>query len=134
MRSVPSRVYLVQISVRISSPDAKSITSPAPGNHDYHVAGGADYFTYFNNPPQYYSFDLGSWHIVSLNGEIGIASGSTQETWFRNDLAAHTNKCTLVYWHEPRFSSGPHGGNPAVDAFDPDRGVPLEGYMGRFGL
>jgi len=95
----------------------KSITSPAPGNHDYHVAGGADYFTYFNNPPQYYSFDLGSWHIVSLNGEIGIASGSTQETWFRNDLAAHTNKCTLVYWHEPRFSSGAvHGNNSSFQA------------------
>jgi len=95
----------------------KSITSPAPGNHDYHVAGGADYFTYFNHPPQYYSFDLGGWHIVSLNGEIGITSGSTQETWFRNDLAAHTNKCTLVYWHEPRFSSGSvHGNNSSFQA------------------
>ena len=89
----------------------KAITSPAPGNHDYHVSGGADYFTYFGNPPPYYSFDVGSWHLVSLDGEISTSSGSAQETWFRNDLATHTNKCTLVYWHEPRFSSGAEHGD-----------------------
>jgi hypothetical protein len=95
----------------------KSITSPAPGNHEYHVAGAADYFTYFNNPPAYYSFDLGSWHIVSLDGDISTSSGSAQETWFRNDLAAHPNACTLVYWHEPRFSSGAeHGSDTSKQA------------------
>jgi hypothetical protein len=84
----------------------KPITSPAPGNHEYHVVGAADYFAYYGNPPAYYSFDLGSWHIVSLDGDIPAGVGSAQETWFRNDLSAHTNACTLVYWHEPRFSSG----------------------------
>src|SRR3954447_26846880 len=56
----------------------KSITAPAPGNHEYDTSGAAGYFDYFNgagvtsgaagNRGQgYYSFDIGSWHLVSLN-------------------------------------------------------------------
>jgi hypothetical protein len=33
------------------------------------------------------------------------------------DLAAHSNVCTLAYWHEPRFSSGFVGNNPYVSDF-----------------
>ncbi len=98
----------------------KSKTSPAPGNHDYHTAGGAGYFGYFGSqaPAEYYSFDLGSWHLISLNGEISRSSGSTQETWLKNDLAAHPAQCILAYWHEPRFSSGSeHGSDSSFDPF-----------------
>jgi hypothetical protein len=41
--------------------------------------------------------------VISLNGEISASSGSAQETWLRNDLAAHKNTWTLAYWHEPRW-------------------------------
>ena len=30
-------------------------------------------------------------------------------TWFKADLAAHPSRCTLVYWHKPRWSSGHFG-------------------------
>lgn len=33
-----------------------------------------------------------------------------QEKWLQADLAAHPSQCTLAYWHQPRFSSGGHGG------------------------
>ena len=96
---------------------------PAPGNHDYGVAAGADYYTYFGTragPDRrgYYSFDVGSWHIISLNSNIDMAQGSAQETWLRADLTANRNtKCTLAYWHHPRFSSSSvHGDNPLSDA------------------
>jgi chitodextrinase len=98
----------------------KAKTSPAPGNHDYHTSGGSGYFAYFGSqaPAAYYSFDIGSWHLISLNGEIGVSAGSAQETWLKNDLAAHPSKCTLAYWHEPRFSSGAeHGNNSSFDPF-----------------
>ncbi len=98
----------------------KSKTSPAPGNHDYHTAGGAGYFAYFGPqaPAPYYSFDLGSWHLISLNGELDHSSGSSQETWLKNDLAAHPAQCTLAYWHEPRFSSGSeHGSDSSFAPF-----------------
>jgi chitodextrinase len=83
-------------------------TSPAPGNHDYHTAGAAGYFGYFGAlaPAPYYSFNLGAWHLISLNSEISMAAGSAQETWLKNDLAASNAPCTLAYWHKPRWTSG----------------------------
>jgi hypothetical protein len=98
----------------------KSNTSPAPGNHDYHTSGGSGYFGYFGSQAAgpYYSYELGSWHLISLNGEIGLSAGSAQETWLKNDLAAHPAQCILAYWHEPRFSSGAeHGNNSSFDPF-----------------
>ena len=98
----------------------KSNTSPAPGNHDYHTSAGAGYFGYFGSqaPGPYYSYDVGSWHLISLNGEIGVSAGSAQETWLKSDLAAHPAQCILAYWHEPRFSSGAeHGSDSSFDPF-----------------
>jgi hypothetical protein len=96
-------------------------TRPAPGNHDYRASGGSGYFGYFGllaGPPSrgYYSYELGEWHVVVLNsncGEIGgCLAGSKQEAWLREDLAAHSGRCTAAYWHHPMFSSGVHGGSP----------------------
>jgi acid phosphatase type 7 len=93
----------------------KNITRPIPGNHEYLTAGAAGYYSYFGaaagDPAKgYYSFDVGAWHVIALNSECaqvgGCGAGSPQETWLRNDLAAHSNMCTLAYWHRPRFSSG----------------------------
>jgi calcineurin-like phosphoesterase family protein/fibronectin type III domain protein len=91
----------------------KSKTSPAPGNHEYHISGAKGYFDYFGSraPAEYYSFDLGAWHLISLNSEISVSTGSTQETWLKADLAAHPSKCILAYWHRPRFSSGERHGS-----------------------
>ena len=95
---------------------------PAPGNHDYGVPGGDGYYTYFGaraGPDRrgYYSFDVGGWHIISLNSNIDMARDSAQETWLRADLAANSNKkCTLAYWHHPRFSSSSAHGNNQLSA------------------
>jgi hypothetical protein len=92
-------------------------TMPAPGNHEYEDSPGAiDYFAYFGTsagPPGagYYSYDLGPWHVVVLNtndncAHVSCAAASPQETWLRADLASHAGrKCTLAYFHHPRFSS-----------------------------
>jgi acid phosphatase type 7 len=94
-------------------------TRPAPGNHDYHTPNAAGYFGYFGpsaGPDRrgYYSYDLGAWHIVSLNSNISMSAGSPQERWLRADLAASTARCTLAYWHHPRFSSGTKHGSFAA--------------------
>jgi hypothetical protein len=103
---------------------AKSRTRPAPGNHDFHTSGATPYFEYFgaaagDSKDGYYSFDLGAWHMVSLNSECtevgGCEAGSRQEKWLRADLAAHPAACTLAYFHKPRFSSGgTHGNDPEL--------------------
>jgi Calcineurin-like phosphoesterase len=103
---------------------AKSRTRPAPGNHEFHAAGATPYFDYFGRAagdPKtgYYSYELGTWHIIVLNSECkdvgGCETGSPQEKWLRADLAAHPVACTLAYWHKPLFSSGSaHGNDPTV--------------------
>jgi hypothetical protein len=103
----------------------KSISRPVVGNHEYLTAGGtgctidndgaAGYFQYFGaaagNPSQgYYSYDIGTWHLIALNSNCGHAGGCSSSTpqgqWLAADLAAHSNYCTLAYWHIPLFSSG----------------------------
>jgi hypothetical protein len=86
----------------------RSRTRPSPGNHDYHTEGAPGYFTYFGAraPAPYYSFDLGSWHLVSLNSEISMAASSEQYKWLENDLRSSNASCTLAFWHKPRFTAG----------------------------
>jgi hypothetical protein len=97
-------------------------TKPAPGNHDYITTGATGYYGYFgaaagDATKGYYSYELGTWHIVVVNAECqyvgGCQAGSIQEQWLRADLATHPTTCTLAYWHQPRFSSG------AVNGSDP---------------
>src|SRR5438034_484224 len=89
----------------------KARTRPAPGDAEYGTAGAAGYFGYFGaaagDPSNgYYSYDLGTWHIVVLNSNIAMNAGSPQEVWLKADLAASSAQCTLAYWHYPRFYSG----------------------------
>jgi hypothetical protein len=92
----------------------KAISRPAPGNKEYETSGAAGYFGYFGSlagdPSRgYYSWDIGTWHMIAINSNCsevgGCGAGSPQETWLRADLAAHPDRCTLAYWHHPRFGS-----------------------------
>lgn len=66
-------------------------------------------------PPgqNYYSFNLGSWHIIVLNIQTGgnstpvpYGNGSAQLDWLRQDLGANSGAhCTLAFWHEPMWYS-----------------------------
>ncbi|TDC36963.1 DNRLRE domain-containing protein [Micromonospora sp. 15K316] len=88
----------------------KSRTRPSPGNHDYNTSGATGYYNYFGSQAGpsgrgYYSYDLGNWHVVSLNSNISMSAGSAQEQWLRADLVASTKPCTLAYWHHPLYTS-----------------------------
>jgi Ca2+-binding RTX toxin-like protein len=107
----------------------KPITRPVPGSNEYVTAGAAGYFDYFNGPGVrtgpagergrgYYSFDLGTWHLIALNSNcrfVGCAAGSAQERWLRADLAEHRNGCSLAYMSAPRFSSTPGQNHGSVE-------------------
>ena len=132
----------------------KWLTRPAPGNHEYYgnnkkwgnelPQDGLGYFSYFNGmnadgSPRawgqagdynkgWYSYNLGNWHIISLNVECGAQSfGGTgaaatagqqscdptvagsqakaETDWLTADLNADTSACTIAYWHQPTFSA-----------------------------
>jgi calcineurin-like phosphoesterase family protein len=124
----------------------KMLQRPAPGNHEYYAytkkgdneaaQNGNGYFAYFNGHDAagtpnaegqagddtstnqgWYSYDLGHWHIISLNIECnsaafhndcsttdgGVLAGET--SWLAHDLEQDHAPCTLAYWHQPTFSS-----------------------------
>jgi hypothetical protein len=121
-------------------------TMPSLGNHEYLNSTDPSiqsnpYFDYFSaqngfklpvapvpdttdNPgltkgKGYYSYNLGSWHIVVLNSNcdyVSCNSTSAQATWLQNDLAANaTNKqCTLAYMHHPLYATGTGGLEPRL--------------------
>ena len=90
----------------------------------------AGYFSYFGAATHgstasapYYSYDLGTWHLVSLDSGCSdsgcgdVVQGQTtsaQTAWLQSDLAAHPAACTLAYWHHPRFSSSWAGDSPGT--------------------
>jgi calcineurin-like phosphoesterase family protein len=62
----------------------------------------------------WYSYNLGSWHLISLNIECETQPGGCSNTgswfadeleWLKNDLAANRSACTLAYWHQPTYSA-----------------------------
>jgi hypothetical protein len=116
------------------------LTMPVLGNHEYMNSDdptikSKPYFDYFSakngfQPPVapvpndpvndnnhgltfgegYYSYDLGSWHIVALNSNCdkvgGCEASSPQGQWLQRDLANTTNKqCTLAYFHHPLYAT-----------------------------
>ncbi|HEY6109621.1 MAG TPA: Ig-like domain-containing protein [Gemmatimonadales bacterium] len=100
----------------------KARTKPVVGNHEYDSSGtAAAYFSYFTpavadplgNGFGYYSFDLGTWHVVVLNSDSGVTNsvaGPAQLSWLQSDLAGRSNQCVLAIWHRPLFTSGGSGG------------------------
>jgi peptidoglycan/xylan/chitin deacetylase (PgdA/CDA1 family) len=124
----------------------RSIMYPVPGNQDLDTSGGTNcpstpgayYQQYFstgggwygsplpsvvNVDPNvnYYSFNLGTWHIIGLNTgmceleeQYGqqptfCEAGSPMENWLKTDLASNTASCTLVFMQDPRWASNQSG-------------------------
>ena len=119
----------------------KATTRPAAGNHDYATPGAAAYFDYWGaaaglRGSGYYSYELGSWHVVVLNSNcrfVSCSRGSPQETWLRNDLALHRTRCTVAYFHHPLFSSTLGTATPAMQPlwqvlYDADADLVLNGH------
>jgi hypothetical protein len=124
----------------------KMLERPSPGNHEFYAytkkgdneaaQNGTGYFAYFNGHNQagtpnaegqagddtstnqgWYSYDLGNWHIISLNIECSSAPFkndcsttdggllASETNWLAQDLSNNHSPCTLAYWHQPTFSS-----------------------------
>lgn len=137
----------------------KFLQRPAPGNHEYYSytkhgdneAGqnGTGYFAYYNGQdanggirPQgqagpsnkgWYAYNLGSWHIISLNAECdsdafghncdpssGVLAAETR--WLAADLATDHHHCTLAYWHQPTFSATGDSGQGQYARFASNEG------------
>jgi len=112
---------------------AKGRTNPAIGDHEYETPNAAGYFGYFaerlahfgpsaRDPARaYYSYELGSWHVVVLNAicwDLPSCSVEQQVAWLDQDLAEHKSRCTLAVLASPRWSSGDvHGDNREMQGY-----------------
>ena len=96
-------------------------TYPAIGNHEYHDPGAQGYFGYWASKGRptgasgsgFYSFDLGSWHLISLNSNcstVPCSEASPQNDFLEQDLANTSQTCIAAYWHHPYFNSGAEHG------------------------
>lgn len=114
---------------------------PAPGNHDY---GNSSANTGLRNMPYhlnftvprygeagglpsgvttYYSFNVGSVHFISLDS-YGMDDANTtkmydtlgaQAIWLKADLAANTQRWTVVYFHHPPYTKTSHTSDLELD-------------------
>jgi Concanavalin A-like lectin/glucanases superfamily/Calcineurin-like phosphoesterase len=126
---------------------ANKLSHPAIGNHEYLTPKAAGYFDYHNGvgvqtgvagarDKGYYSFNLGAWHVVELNSncsQVSCSTGGAQDQWLKSDLAANPTKCTLAFFHHPRFSSGLAGNNSNMgvlytDLYNANADVVLAGH------
>jgi len=91
----------------------------------FEPTGGLETATLYNGPSVgtsttagvgdgWYSYNLGSWHLISLNIECYTQPGGCSNTgswfakelaWLQNDLAENRSPCTLAYWHQPLYSA-----------------------------
>jgi acid phosphatase type 7 len=98
----------------------KSISYPSPGNHEYGTKDASGYYEFFKDAPLdvskgYYSFKLGAWQIISLNSNCNNIGGCSRDKeqvgWLEKELESNKTKCTLAFWHHPRFTSGKYSDN-----------------------
>ncbi|MGB0388661.1 MAG: DUF7594 domain-containing protein [Ardenticatenaceae bacterium] len=96
----------------------RDITNPILGNHEEHNNEAPGYEFYWDNVPDFYSFDRGGWHMIALNSNSGFDEfepGTAQYDWLEDDLAANDAACTLVFFHHPVYSVGPQGDTERLD-------------------
>lgn len=104
----------------------RSRTLPTPGNHDNRTAL-AGYMGYFRDQLErygesatdprraWYAYKAGSWQVIALNSTL--PTDTAQLAWLRSLLERPgRSRCTLAYFHHPRYSSGIHGNVGAMQA------------------
>jgi len=92
-------------------------TLPVIGNHEWLSSGAQLFYNYwaskgFPVPHNVWSKDLGNgWTFVAVDANCG-KTDCTAELNTLNALLWTTGPCTIVSWHQPRWSSGDHGSSP----------------------
>jgi hypothetical protein len=100
---------------------------PAAGNHDWETGTLEAYLDYFGAAAvndagdPWYAYDLGTWRVIVLDSDCAAVDGcgpdSAQGRWLADELASTSTRCTMAIWHHPRYSSGFHGDDVAVQPF-----------------
>ncbi|MES2685069.1 MAG: metallophosphoesterase family protein [Pseudomonadota bacterium] len=74
-----------------------------------------------SNTEQYYAFDYGNVHVVSLDSQVAIRDAGNNETmkqWLINDLSANNSDWTVVIFHHPPYTKGSHDSDSTAGGVD----------------
>lgn len=101
-----------EIDTTVTSSTGGTTVQPAPQTQgqagDYTATGVS------GQGDGWYSYDLGDWHMISLNIECKYEPGGCSPTgawfaaetkWLQQDLAQNHEPCVAAYWHQPTFSA-----------------------------
>jgi len=95
--------------------------APALGNHENTSVNYLHRFALPNNE-RWYSFNYSAMHIIVLSTSLdSYSQGTTQYSWFVNDLKAAANDTThpwkIAMFHNPPYNVGGHGGDTGVQTY-----------------
>lgn len=115
----------------------QAILWPTPGNHDYNngasTATTVPYYSIFSVPtggqaggissnnPAYYSYNYANIHFISIDSYGTVSSKKVSDTtgaqavWLKQDLAANTQKWTIVYFHHAPYTMTSHNSDSESD-------------------
>lgn len=74
-----------------------------------------------SNTEQYYAFDYGNVHVVSLDSQVAIrdaGNNATMKEWLINDLSANNSDWTVVIFHHPPYTKGSHDSDTTALGID----------------
>ncbi len=86
------------------------VTAPTPGNHEWGNRREG-YWPYWraqkrvSRVPDYYTFRVAGWQILSLNSETEHGYGSPQLRWLAGRLERR-GTCRIAFAHKPRWTAG----------------------------
>ena len=119
----------------------QSVVWPTRGNHEPFDGAYYDFFRVPENgeaggvpsaTPEWYSFDYGNIHFISLDSSEGphpdvLRVGSPMYNWVKADVAATHKDWVIAFWHHPPYSHGSH--NSDDKAHDPILVKMRENYL-----
>jgi hypothetical protein len=96
------------------------ITYPVPGNHEGYNGRFMGYFGYFGDrahpPGGYYSYDLGSWHMIALNSQLCL-----NRVWgLHTHLPSDKTSTGFTRWESPIPGGGCKSGDPMITWLEQD--------------
>ena len=114
----------------------QTVVWPAAGNHEMYASNAVTetgpYYELFNFPTNgeaggvpsgkkaYYSYNYANIHFVVLESTTASfrTIGGAMMNWLQTDLAANTQKWTVVYFHHPPYSMGSHNSDTETELIE----------------
>ncbi len=114
----------------------QTVVWPAAGNHEMYASNAVTetgpYYELFNFPTNgeaggvpsgkkaYYSYNYANIHFVVLESTTASfrTIGGAMMNWLQADLAANTQKWTVVYFHHPPYSMGSHNSDTETELIE----------------